>query len=180
MNMNKIVTALGFSAIMVCGSVMAAGNQGGGKVTFIGEIINAPCSVDPDSVDQIVQLGQVSTKELVTGGESDAQPFTISLRNCEIDEGLDSIKVTFSGVADPQQADLLVLGSGEAKGAGIAMTAPGGGKVELGKPTAAFKLTNGNNDLVFNAALKGYAAQDVQPLVAGSFTAVTNFVLAYE
>ncbi|WP_287145714.1 fimbrial protein [Aeromonas sp.] len=179
MNANKILVAMGVGSMLLCGSAVAAGGAGSGKVTFNGEIIKAPCSVDSDSVDQIVPMGQISTKQLANGGESESADFSIKLLNCEIsDEG--AVKVTFSGVQDLVDSSLLVIG-GQAAGAGIKMTAPGGAAVVLGQPTAAYTLSNGDNELPFSAVLKGYAVHDAaNPLRAGDFTAVTNFTLSYE
>ncbi|MFQ2724945.1 fimbrial protein [Aeromonas caviae] len=179
MKANKILVAMGVGSMLLCGSAVAAGGAGSGKVTFNGEIINAPCSVAPESVDQVVEMGQISTKELANGGESNSKPFSIKLLNCEISDK-DAVKVTFSGAKDPVEPTLLVIGGGDAAGAGIKMTAPGGDPIELGTPTAAFGLVNGDNELTFSAVLKGYAKQDTKPLKAGAFTAVTNFTLSYE
>lgn len=181
MKANKILVAMGVGSMLLCGSAVAAGGAGSGKVTFNGEIINAPCSVAPESVDQVVEMGQISTKELAGGGESNSKPFSIKLLNCEIsEEAEDAVKVTFSGAKDPVEPTLLVIGGGDAAGAGIKMTAPGGAPIELGTPTAAFGLVNGDNELTFSAVLKGYKDQTANPLKAGAFTAVTNFTLSYE
>lgn len=180
MNANKILVAMGVGSMLLCGSAVAAGGAGSGKVTFNGEIINAPCSVAPESVDQVVEMGQISTKELVKGGESNSKPFSIKLLNCEITPDEDAVKVTFSGIKDSIDPSLLIIGGGQAKGAGIKMTAPGGGAIVLGEPTTAFNLVNGDNELPFSAVLKGYADQTANPLTAGAFTAVTNFTLSYE
>ncbi|MDF2413123.1 fimbrial protein [Aeromonas sp. 1HA1] len=181
MNANKILVAMGVGSMLLCGSAIAAGTTGSGKVTFNGEIINAPCSVDSDSVDQTVYLGQISTKQLAKGGESNEEngKFSIKLLNCELSETDDAIKVTFSGAKDPVDPSLLVIG-GQAAGAGIKMIAPGGATVVLGQPTAAYALSPGDNELPFTAVLKGYANQTANPLRAGDFTAVTNFTLSYE
>jgi type 1 fimbria pilin len=180
MKANKILVAMGIGSMLLCGSAFAAGGSGSGKVTFNGEIINAPCSVASESVDQVVEMGQVSTKELALGGESNSKPFSIKLLNCEISPSEDAVKVTFSGVQDPVDPSLLVIGGGDASGAGIKMTAPGGDPIALGTPTAAVGLVNGDNELPFSAVLKGYADQTTNPLKAGAFTAVTNFTLSYE
>ena len=180
MKANKILVAMGVGSMLLCGSAFAAGGAGSGKVTFNGEIINAPCSVAPESVDQVVEMGQISTKELANGGESNSKPFSIKLLNCEISDAEDAVKVTFSGAKDPVDSSLLVIGGGDAAGAGIKMTAPGGAPIVLGTPTSAFTLANGDNELPFSAVLKGYAKQDTNPLKAGAFTAVTNFTLSYE
>ncbi|ENC6657016.1 type 1 fimbrial protein [Aeromonas hydrophila] len=179
MKANKILVAMGVGSMLLCGTAFAAGTTGSGKVTFNGEIINAPCSVASESVDQVVEMGQISTKELANGGESNSKPFSIKLLNCEISDKEDAVKVTFSGIKDTIDDSLLVIG-GQAAGAGIKMTAPGGAAIVLGTPTAAFALTNGDNELPFSAVLKGYADQTANPLKAGTFTAVTNFTLSYE
>ena len=173
---------MGVGSMLLCGSAVAADSAGSGKVTFNGEIINAPCSVDSDSVDQVVYLGQISTKQLAKGGESDEKngKFSIKLLNCEVTPADDAIKVTFSGSQDPNDTSLLVIG-GQAAGAGIKMIAPGGATVVLGQPTAAYTLSNGDNELPFSAVLKGYDVHNAaNPLRAGDFTAVTNFTLSYE
>ncbi|HEH9401409.1 TPA: type 1 fimbrial protein [Aeromonas sobria] len=181
MKANNILVAMGVGSMLLCGSAVAAGGAGSGKVTFNGEIINAPCSVAPESVDQVVEMGQISTKELVKGGESNSKPFSIKLLNCEISDKEDTVKVTFSGIKDPVEPSLLVIGGGQAAGAGIKMTAPGtGAAIVLGEPTAAFGLVNGDNELPFSAVLQGYSDQTANPLKAGAFTAVTNFTLSYE
>ena len=172
---------MGVGSMLLCGSAVAAGGAGSGKVTFNGEIIKAPCSVDSDSVDQIVPMGQISTKELLNGGESESADFSIKLLNCDITEDDDAVKVTFSGIKDLVDQSLLVIGGGQAAGAGIKMTAPGGAAVVLGQPTAAYTLSNGDNELPFSAVLKGYDVHNAaNPLRAGAFTAVTNFTLSYE
>lgn len=69
MNTKKIA----FIAAMLSGAVMAnanAADQGHGKVTFTGSIIDAPCSISPDSIDQTVSLGQISNAALANSGTS--------------------------------------------------------------------------------------------------------------
>ena len=64
-------------------SVFAA-DMGHGKVNFKGSIIDAPCSISPDSIDQTVELGQISNMALVDGGKSSPRSFDIALENCDI------------------------------------------------------------------------------------------------
>ena len=35
-------------------------NQGSGKITFKGEVIDAPCSIAPGDEDQTINLGEVA------------------------------------------------------------------------------------------------------------------------
>lgn len=47
-------------ATIISGSAFAS-EQGSGKIKFKGVVINAPCSIAPDSVDKEVDLGEVTT-----------------------------------------------------------------------------------------------------------------------
>lgn len=66
MKLNKIVMALVLAFSTVSGA--QAADQGHGKVTFTGSIIDAPCSITPQSIDQTVDLGQISKEALLSGG----------------------------------------------------------------------------------------------------------------
>ncbi len=63
MKLNKLMlaTAIAFSTASVAHAAPTP-NQGSGTVTFSGEIIDAPCSITPDSVDQTVPMGQISSR----------------------------------------------------------------------------------------------------------------------
>ncbi|WP_162873675.1 fimbrial protein, partial [Klebsiella pneumoniae] len=69
-------------------------------------IIDAPCSIAPESIDQTVDLGQVSNVALKNGGKSNPRPFEIKLEQCDITT-LKTVKTTFSGVASSTDKDLL-------------------------------------------------------------------------
>lgn len=183
MKLNAMTLAIGFGTLMLSNISLADG-QGSGRVTFNGEIINAPCSVAPESVDQTVEMGQISSRALVNRGESDARIFSINLENCEIDESNDAVKVTFIGTPDPHDNSLLGFIGGTASGAGILLRGAGGAPIVLGAATPAQAITNGDQSLVFSAALKGYGLaaghQPPEAVTAGEFTASTTFALTYE
>jgi len=175
MKMNKLVLASLF-AFSVSGVQASEGN---GKIKFTGEIINAPCSVAPESIDQVVSLGQINSTTLANGGKSSPEPFTIELRDCDLSTR-NNVTVTFTGAqATPTDATLLGI-SGSASGAGIGIlslansaTVP----VTLGTPTGSIALIGVDNTLNFSAYLQGLdAATDV---TTGTFTALANFKLAY-
>ncbi|PVF11448.1 fimbria A protein, partial [Yersinia pestis] len=56
-----------------------AADQGKGKVTFTGSIIEAPCSITSEAADQVVELGQISTTSLANMGSSEPRSFSIGL-----------------------------------------------------------------------------------------------------
>ncbi|AIJ06761.1 major fimbrial subunit MrfA [Edwardsiella piscicida] len=66
MKLNKLVVMLGLVAATTSGAAFAA-TEGSGTVTFKGAIIDAPCSITPDTTDQTVNLGQVSSNALLGG-----------------------------------------------------------------------------------------------------------------
>ncbi|WP_024547667.1 fimbrial protein [Siccibacter turicensis] len=180
MKINKLASAIILTMGMVAAGANAA-DQGHGKVTFTGSIIDAPCSITPESADQTVALGQVAAHTLKDGGTSAPKSFTIDLENCEFgtdDDGNtigNSVSVTFSGTASTLDAKLLGL-TGEAAGAGIAIEDESGKVVDLGTPSSLYKLTGTNPSLGFTAYLKGIS----DTITTGDFESVANFTMDYE
>ncbi|WP_421105892.1 fimbrial protein [Serratia marcescens] len=174
MKLNKIMMA----AVMAFGmsSVAAhAANQGQGTVNFSGSIIDAPCSISPESVDQTVELGQVSNALLKKGGKSTPKAFTINLEHCELEKGKNNVSVTFSGV---ESTDGMLSISGEASGASVAIADAGGKLIKLGEASPLVGVNEGNTALRFTAYLQGDGASAA--VVPGDFTAVADFTLAYQ
>ena len=180
MKLNKIMIA----AVMALGvsSLAHAADQGNGKVTFSGSIIDAPCSIAPDSLDQTVELGAISKVALKEGGKSTPRNFQIKLENCELTTAApgknNTVALTFSGAVS--EADQKLLGiTGSAKGAGIAITDGAGTNIELGKASKAQTLQTGSNTLSFSAYLQGSSASTAT-IVPGEFQSVADFTLAYQ
>ncbi|HCR1077320.1 TPA: type 1 fimbrial protein [Enterobacter cloacae] len=181
MKLNKIMMA----AVMAFGmsSVAHAADEGHGKVTFTGSIIDAPCSITPESVDQTVDLGQISNVALKNGGKSNPRPFSIDLENCSFEadnEGAiqkNKVSVTFTG-AESSSVDGLLGITGAAQGAAVAITDGSGDVISLGQPTKAQALQEGSNTLSFSAYLQG-ASDPKAAIVPGDFQAVADFTLAY-
>ena len=185
MKSNKIMLA----AVMALGMTSMAAhaaNQGQGSVTFNGSIIDAPCSITPESVDQTVELGQVSNALLKKGGMSTPKAFTIGLEHCTLETSVpegetrknNTVSVTFTGIASEIKGHESMLSiSGQASGASVAITDAGGKLVELGKPSPLVGLNEGNTALRFAAYLQGANGGEVVP---GDFSAVADFTLAYQ
>ncbi|CAI0905519.1 fimbrial protein [Serratia proteamaculans] len=175
MKLNKIMMA----AVLVFGAAsVAQADQGHGTVTFTGSIIDAPCSIDPTSIDQTVDLGQVSNVALAKGGTSRPENFEIKLVNCSL-ETVKTVTTTFTG-AEGKDGRLGLTGT--AKGASIAITDGANNLIELGTATAPQGIQDGNNNLLFSAYLKGdgTAAETASVVVPGEFKSVANFTLAYQ
>lgn len=174
MKFNKCAMAA-VMALGVSSFAYAAKDQGHGKVTFTGSIIDAPCSVHPDSEDQVVNLGQISNVALKNQGKSNPRNFDIKLENCDITT-LKTVTTTFSGAKAAGNAKLIGL-AGTASGAGVAIS-HNGAVVELGKPTGPLTLSNGDTTIHFAAYLQGESASSA--IVPGDFSAVANWTLAYQ
>lgn len=175
--MNKTLLAI----VMAFGvsSVAHAADQGHGKVTFNGSIIDAPCSIkSPGQDGDIVELGQISKAALASSGKSTPRNFSIELENCSFGTpaAKNKVQVTFTGMESAANNGLLGI-TGTAKGASVAITQADGKVIELGVPTKAQALQNGNNSLAFAAYVQGDG--DSATITEGEFRSVASFNLAY-
>lgn len=175
MKLNKLALALGLGFAMTAGVSNAAVDQGHGTVKFKGAIIEAPCSIHPDSESREVPMGQIATAELKDGGRSTSRPFTLQLENCSLDT-IKSVSTTFTGPISDIGTNALAI-EGKGQGAAIIITNAGGKQIELGTPSDKQDLVIGNNDLQFAAYLQADSAKTVTP---GAFTATATFALDYQ
>lgn len=177
--MKKFIFTVAFGA-MVCASAAsdasAVGIGGSGKVNFSGSIVDAPCSMDPNTADQTVELGATSNLHLSNGSTSTPKPFKILLEGCS-GETLGSVTTTFKGLQADEDTTLLRL-IGSASGAAIAINDYKGRQIKMGEASPAYNLATGNNELDFSANLKGFGSEE-KPVVPGEFTAIANFTLDY-
>ncbi|CAI1948726.1 Fimbria A protein precursor [Serratia fonticola] len=175
MKLSKIVLGVSLALGMVS---FANADSGHGTVSFTGSIIDAPCSIDPQNVDQTVELGQISTSALENSGQSTPQNFTIKLTNCNV-ATLKSVSAKFTG-AEGMTKGLLGI-TGTAKGASIGITDGAGKVIALNTATDVQNLQNGDHNLTFAAYLQGdgKVGDDDVTIVPGEFKGVTNFTLAY-
>lgn len=167
------VLALGLSS-----SAFAA-DQGHGKVTFTGSIIDAPCSIKPQSIDQTVELGQISNASLLNAGKSQPRVFTIELEDCVFTgpAAANKVSVTFTGMESVANNGLLGI-TGSASGASVAITDGAGEVIKLGQGTKPQELQDSpSNTLKFSAYLQGDGA--AATITEGSFQSVADFTLAY-
>lgn len=168
------------AAVIAFGSVSLAqaADQGGGKVTFTGSIIDAPCSISPEAADQTVELGQISNISLQNGGKSVPRNFTIDLESCSFGTpgAKNKVNVTFSGSESAGSKNMLGI-TGSAKGASVVITDGAGTPLDLGQASKAQALQEGKNSLKFAAYLQGDGASAA--IVPGDFQATADFKLAY-
>ncbi|MBC6488101.1 fimbrial protein [Aeromonas hydrophila] len=153
----------------------------GSTVNLHGRIIDQPCVVAPESLEQEVEMGVVDVRELYANGAGAQVPFVIRLTNCK--PGIyRMVKVTFTGSQDAQLSGGLAFSAGSAKGAGIRLYDVTQSPLDLGTPSRGYLLGGAaDNELQFSARVEGHpdalAAKNIQP---GDYSAVANFVFAYE
>lgn len=177
MKLNQVLMAGGVVALCVASATAQANT-----VTFNGSIIDAACSISPESVDQSVDLGQVANAALKNGGQSTPKQFSIKLEDCVLDDKT-GVAVTFDGVEGEASGSLALTGM--AKGADIMLADQSGTQVQLGKASKLQNLTDGANKVIFNAYLQGQPevtaeTGDYPTIVPGDFSSVTTFTLSYQ
>ncbi|EMF5053727.1 type 1 fimbrial protein [Serratia marcescens] len=176
MKLNKIM----LTVVMALGTISMANaaNQGSGSVTFKGSIVAAPCSIEPESLDQTVALGDIASAQLANGGKSTPQDFLIKLVGCEVDENVTkTMTTTFTGAESAAAPGLLAM-KGSARGASIAINDVDGKLLKLGTASKAQEITNGQTTLRFSAHLQGDGASAA--ITPGEFSSVADFTLAYQ
>lgn len=158
----KLNTLFAATLLALSGSALAAGTTSvaGGQVHFNGTVVDAACSVDEDSVDLNVDMGQVRTAKFagadgkVAPGTAANQkrPFTIKLSDCDTTVSQNAA-ITFSGNAPAAMPTALdnTAGAGSAVGIGIQLYDNVGKALGLGTASPAYALINGENSLVFSA-----------------------------
>lgn len=182
MNLSKIALASFITMIYAAGAHAADSHNG--SVTFKGKIIDTPCSVSQEDLQQTVEFGEISKTVLENGGTSDIKTFDITLKDCSLDTST-SAKIVFSGgAASGTNSELLAL-NGSASGAGIAVEYAGS-KIKFDGSTPAVDATplaNGNNIFSFTSYVEklpvpqgGQAAT----ITTGSFASTANFVVSYQ
>ncbi|RFT77797.1 type 1 fimbrial protein [Serratia marcescens] len=161
-----VVAVLGLTSL----GASAAGNSG--KVTFSGEVVDAPCNLAPgqDGTDIKVSFGQLSMSNLNKDGYEEPQSFQIQLQDCDL--AGKTAQITFTGTTLPGSTTLLET-QGGATGLGIGLRG-----VTFGTAKALTTLGDGKNTLAYTAiAQRAVAGTNV---TAGDFSAITNFQISYQ
>ena len=154
------------------------------QIHFQGQFLNAPCVVSADSENQLIDMGQYRTGDILQTGQYTANiPFEIRLVNCDI-EVAQTAKFSFFGERDQLDPSLLMIKSDQTPNAQIAQ----GIGLEIvdanGTPlrpdgvvySEAKALINGQNTFIFSARYKSTGAL----VKAGQANADANFLITYQ
>lgn len=181
----KVLLAVAMAAI-VSGSAFAD-DQGSGKIKFKGVVIDAPCSIAPDSVDKEVDLGEVTTAVINANKKSTAVPVDINLENCQLDDPADEtdtpitkVEVTFtSSATDATDTSLMTntYASG-AQNVGVRLLDNTETNITLGAANTVDLLAGSTTQtLQFKALMEVLAGKTA---TAGQVEATANYVLMYK
>ncbi|WP_419793424.1 fimbrial protein [Pseudomonas palleroniana] len=151
----------------------------GGRVTVVGAVINSGCLVSTSNTDKVVQMGEVRSNQFLGVG-SDAQPvaFSIQLEDC-VRNIRDSIGISFVGVANEHDAEVLAVSPGPnaAQGIGVALFDADNKFLPINTlPVNFTPLNKGVNTLHFFAK---YRLAEQHP-IPGIADAWANFTLTYQ
>lgn len=172
-----IKTVISGAITMALFSSLAHASQGQGVVNFKGTVIEAPCGIAPDSVDQTIDFGQLSKSHLESGGISIKKNLDIKLVHCSAAELAKKgvVKVTFTGAFISNKTD--ELGTSGNTGTAVVISNPDGSFVKFDNTESiAHKLKPGDNTLRYSTWVKKVTGGTLNE---GDFVAVANFNLTY-
>lgn len=180
--MNKIalmvISALSLSSAVVMAAPVTVN---GGTIHFKGEVVNAACAVDADSMNHSVQMGQVRTARLSTAGSTSSPVgFNIQLNDCDTTVATKA-SVAFSGTtvdsANPTVLALQGASAGGATNVGVQILDSTGTPLAMDGATfgAQSTLNNGTNLIPFQARYFATGAA-----TAGTANADATFKVQYE
>lgn len=166
-----IGVSLGLSAMMAC-----AENHIWGKVRLGGSILETPCAIAMDSLDQTIELGTVPLATLKQWGEGPRHPFVIRVIDCRLDSSSgvmpsSQFSMTFDGASEPDGFSTF----GTAKGVALRLDDAQGDVVSPGMPLLAGMLDVGDRQLEYGLRV----VSNHSKYTPGSFQSIIRFKLDY-
>jgi len=152
-----------------------------GTVNFVGQIVDAPCSIAPQAQNLTVPLGKISRATLdgAVGKVSPPAKFNIALQSCGATAK--GATVTFAAPADVDNTTLLRVGVGEldgsyATGVAVQVSDSAGTPIPVGQASGNYTLVQGDNALAFQANYVSTKAA----VTVGTGNAMAQFTVAYK
>ena len=179
--MKKHLLAMMVTAISAGGMMTSAfadtATVSGGTVNFVGQVVNAACSVSADSVDQTVTLSQVRASKLTAAGmvANQKEDFSIKLEDCDTTVSQEAA-VIFNGQQDGTLAGSLAntAGAGAATNVALLLYGPDGQPLNIGDTSGTVTLIDGENVVPLSV---DYIATGA--VVAGNVSATATFSMVY-
>lgn len=169
------------SALLSSAAMAASTDQGSGTITFKGTIVDAPCSIKPNSVKQEIPMGTISNAA-IRNDKTSVTPFSIELEGCDLqkynEDGTPAngqwsgVNVEFKGTTVGTDKKYL----GVTENVGIQLT-HNGQPIIIDTPVK-LSLKAGSQVLGFGAQVKAVDKTKAIPLT--DFNTVANFSLTYD
>lgn len=179
----KAMAGLALTTAMSSAALAASTTVTGGQINFIGQVVDAPCTLSTASQNQTINLGQVKTTDLATDGaqQSNVKSVSFVLENCT-KTAQTNAQFAFTGSTTGSTKTLANVDAsgGAATNVGVFMKDQTGVDVTFdGTPTTARALqtsaTGTNNTITMTAGMQAVGGA----ATAGAVAAMTNFNIIY-
>ncbi|HCH51816.1 MAG TPA: type 1 fimbrial protein [Proteus sp.] len=160
--------------------------ENNGVINFVGSVVDSPCNIADESLNQTVKFGEISRVFLEQGNERE-KAFTIKLEQCNFDKfkkddqgawlPVKTMKIQFDGrsYADTTNT-LLATDRAKENNVGIAIDTYKFG--EAADILSKIRNKQGTNVLEFTALAK--AVDVTKDVKEGEFSAIADFRISYE
>lgn len=190
MKLSKLAMATVFAVSAASSFTAMAENANTGKVTFTGSVVNTPCNIEAEDLNQEVKFGQLSKTALKNGVKSE-KDFSINLVDCDFN----SFTSGTTGGATPKKLTgmniVFTSANGGYVGASNAMipTSPESNSNNLGISIDGITFGQSSElpmpDLnatkhALNFTALAQAIEAGKDVTEGDFKATANFRITYE
>ncbi|HEM7146930.1 TPA: type 1 fimbrial protein [Providencia stuartii] len=170
--MKRISLVLGLCIAVSTGAVSEVIK---GKIALSGSILDTPCAIAMDSIDQSIDLGIIPISVLKQWGESPRLPFTIHLMGCRLHSSVGNAWQTFTITFDGPTDNNGFAVYGQASGISLVLENRAGQRIQPGVPLQEDTIVMGNRTLEY--AIKMVSSSASYQL--GDFETTLRFKLDY-
>lgn len=167
--MNKLIYLLLLAVSLV--NMARAEVVASSKTVFKGRITIATCNIVVGDDNQTVYLGEISTAELDSKGQSTPVPFTIRLYGCNTTDKV--VKTMFDKTGKGASGTVIPVDG--VSGVGLSLLDGAGNRLNFGQNSGGQKIQGGDNVLLYSAYM--VKTGTVQP---GNFARLLHYTLSYE
>jgi type 1 fimbria pilin len=177
--LKKFLKLSAFSLVFMS-FLISAKEQGHGRVTINGEIIDSACSLDMDNSDQTVDMLTQPISEVISETEGLPNEITIGLKNCSFNKASQTnqnedewkyFRITFEG----DREDKFFGVSGDATGVALEIYDPDGNIALPGEPMPKASIPLGSKGLKYFIKLVGNG----KTLEPGAYYTTIRYKLDY-
>ncbi|SNY79823.1 Pilin (type 1 fimbria component protein) [Enterobacter sp. CC120223-11] len=176
--MGQIIKAAGLVfSFMLASGAFSATQQGQGRVSMQGAIIDTACAISVDSREQVIDMGRVPIADIIRDGQGIRRDFSIKLVNCVLERPYSNkpdwkqFQVTFDGDAE---GDLFGV-RGDASGVALRILDKVGNVAMPGKALPLENIIPGDLQLDYTLRL----VANNHALRSGDYFSTIRFKLDY-